>query len=68
MTAKTCNYASCMEDVGDNGVVVSLKRRTFDGEARAIFCCAGHAAASLLKLAADRMEARFELPTVWRQT
>jgi hypothetical protein len=68
MAAKTCNYASCLETVEDNGIVVSLKTATVDGESRAIFCCAAHAAASLLRLAADRGEASAELPRTWRVT
>jgi hypothetical protein len=68
MAAKTCNYASCLETVEGKGIVVSLKTATFDGESRAIFCCAAHAAASLLRLAADRDESTAELPRTWRVT
>lgn len=68
MPAKTCNYGNCVEQVEGKGIVVSLKTATFDGESRAIFCCAAHAAASLLRLAADRAESTAEVPCTWRVT
>ena len=68
MTARICQYGSCMEDVGEQGVTVSLRKETPDGETRAIFCCASHAAASLLQLAYARGEAASPMPNRWRIT
>lgn len=73
MSAITCQYGGCIEDVGTEGVVVSLKTATFDGEKHAVFCSAAHAAMSLTKLAIDRKEITdyippFYLPRQWRTT
>jgi hypothetical protein len=54
MPAKTCQYGNCLENVGADGVTVSLRTKTSDDEQRAIYCCASHAVASLMRLAADR--------------
>ena len=53
---KTCQYGSCLEPIGDKGVIVSLRTPTFDEEKRAGYCCAAHAAAALTRLALDRRE------------
>jgi hypothetical protein len=68
MPAITCQYGNCLEPVGDLGVTVSLKTATYDGEKRAVFCCAAHAAASLSKLADDRGEDWVATPLEWRTT
>ena len=68
MPAKTCQYANCLNDVGENGVVVSLRKPTFDDEHRAIYCCAAHAAAALARLTLDREETAAPVPTRWRCT
>lgn len=57
-----CQYNGCMEPIAANGIVVTLKTETYDGEKRAVFCCASHAAASLQKLAMNRLEKPVELP------
>jgi len=51
-----CQYASCLETVGDNGVAISLRTADSYGYRKAHFCCALHAALSLTKLAQDRRE------------
>ena len=61
-----CQHASCTEYVGDAGVTVTLKTPTSFDETRAVFCCAAHAASSLLKLAADRREKVPETPRSWK--
>lgn len=66
MPAITCQYGGCLDLVGEDGIVVTLRTRTFDGEKRAIFCCAAHAAASLTKLAMDRREMPVDTPSRWR--
>lgn len=70
MPAKTCQYGNCLNDVGLEGVVVSLKAATPMDEKRAIYCCAGHAAASLFRLSVDRKEATSNdpIPGRWRTT
>lgn len=70
MPAITCQYGSCLEEVGDQGIVVSLKAETFDGEKRAIYCCASHASAALHRLAMERKENYWpaDTPRRWRQT
>jgi hypothetical protein len=75
MPATTCQYGSCHETVGEPlGVTVSLKVATFDGEKRAVFCCAMHAIWALTALARRRGEpACYEpvegnVPKFWRVT
>lgn len=68
MALKVCNYGNCLNEVGEDGLTVSLKRETVDGEKRAVFCCAAHAAASLRRLAADRGEEQCSMPRAWRTT
>lgn len=68
MPTLICQYGSCMEDVGEAGVVVSLRTATFDGEKQGKFCSASHAAASLAALAKARKEEPAATPRVWRQT
>jgi hypothetical protein len=72
MPAITCQYGNCLELVGDDGIVVTLKTATFDGEKRAIYCCAAHAAGALSRLAADRglkLDAgAIVIPQRWRVT
>lgn len=70
MTAKICNYGSCMEDVGELGVTVSLRTPTPDGETRAIYCSVAHAVAALRRLAEDRKESNVyaPMPNRWRIT
>ena len=65
---KTCQYGSCLEDIGPNGITVTLKTETFMGEKRAGFCCAAHASAALARLATDRKEELPPYPTTWRVT
>jgi hypothetical protein len=65
---KTCQYASCLEDIGDKGVIVTLRTPTFADEKRAGFCCASHAASALMRLSMDRKEQVVELPSRWRVT
>jgi hypothetical protein len=66
MPATCCQYGNCLEDVGANGVTVSLRTKTGDDEVRAIFCSASHAAAALRRLALDRSEPLVEMPSRWR--
>lgn len=61
----TCNYGSCLESIGDAGVSVSLRTKTSYEEKRAFFCCAAHAAASLIRLASDRKEEIPKIPLQW---
>lgn len=68
MSLQTCQYGDCLEQIGEKGVVVSLKTPTFDAEKRAGFCCAAHAAAALSRLALDRKEEIAETPRLWRVT
>jgi hypothetical protein len=68
MPLQCCQYGSCLEPIGDKGVVVSLRTPTFDDEKRAGYCCASHAAAALQRLAMDRKEPVAELPRRWRVT
>jgi hypothetical protein len=68
MALTTCNYGGCLNDIGKDGIIVSLRRKTSYDEARAGFCCAAHAAASLLRLAHDRNEEPVETPNRWRVT
>jgi len=57
MPATMCQYGNCLEEVGHkDGIVVSLKTPTYDGEKRAIYCCALHASLALLRLSIDRRE------------
>lgn len=51
----TCQYASCMETC-ENGVVITLRKKTDDFETKAEFCCAAHASFALTRLAMDRRE------------
>lgn len=57
MSIKCCQYGNCLNEIGDAGVSVALRTATFDEEKQAKFCCAAHAAASLLRLAISRKEA-----------
>jgi len=70
MPAKCCQYGNCLEQVSDkHGISVTLRTKTFDGEQRAIYCCAAHAAAALMRLALDRREPeQVEIPSRWRTT
>ena len=68
MSLKTCQYGNCLEDIGEKGVMVSLKTPTSYGEQRAGFCCVAHAAAALSKLAMDRGEEWAATPLQWRIT
>lgn len=69
MALKTCNYGSCVEDVGENGISITLRRKTIDEEQRAAFCCLSHAIASLKRLAEDRDEPKdAPRPREWRTT
>lgn len=68
MALKTCNYANCIEDVGDNGFTLTLKRPDFDGNKVAAFCCIGHGVASLSRLADDRGENVHLIPRIWKVT
>ena len=68
MPARMCQYANCLEVVGELGVTVSLKTPTFDSESRAIYCCAAHAVAALQALANARKELPVEIPARWRFT
>lgn len=68
MSLQTCQYGNCLEPIGEKGVMVSLKTETFDGEKRAGYCCAAHAAAALSKLATDRKEELVPTPLQWRIT
>lgn len=70
MSLKTCQYGSCLEPIGEDGVVVSLRRKTYNDSSRAGFCCAAHAAAALHRLAMlrgeqDKLEAS-PIPARWR--
>lgn len=56
MPAKTCQYGNCLNEVEEQGIVVSLKTPTWDDEKRGIYCCALHASLALLRLAMDRKE------------
>jgi hypothetical protein len=53
---KTCQYGDCLEEIGEKGVIVTLKTPTFDEEKRAGYCCASHAASALIRLSMDRKE------------
>jgi hypothetical protein len=53
---KTCQYGDCLEEIGEKGVIVTLKTPTFDEERRAGYCCASHAASALVRLSMDRKE------------
>jgi hypothetical protein len=53
---KTCQYGDCLEEIGEKGVIVTLKTPTFDEEKRAGYCCASHAASALMRLSMDRKE------------
>ena len=64
---RTCNYASCMEEIGDNGITVSLKQNEY-GDKVAGYCCVSHAVAALTRLAADRQETVPETPKTWKVT
>jgi hypothetical protein len=66
MAIKICQYASCMEEIGENGVSVTLLKETPYYETRAVYCCASHAAAGLSRLALDRHEEVSVLPTRWK--
>jgi len=70
VTAKICQYGSCMEDVGEQGVTVSLRTPTPDGETRAIYCSVVHAVAALRRLVEDRKESGIyaPMPDHWRTT
>lgn len=68
MATKTCQYGSCLEDIGEAGVVVTLRSPTPDDEKQAKFCCASHAAAALQRLALDRRELPATTPRHWRVT
>jgi hypothetical protein len=53
---KMCQMGGCTEEIEEKeGVSVSL-RTPYQDEKRAGYCCAYHAALSLLKLALDRKE------------
>lgn len=62
---KTCQYGGCL-DTCENGVVITLRRPTHDGDTKAEFCCASHAAASLVCLAGDRVEHVPVAPRYWK--
>jgi hypothetical protein len=62
---KTCQYASCMETC-ENGVAITLRTPTFDGDTKAEFCCASHAAVALYRLGKDRGEPVAEIPRRWK--
>lgn len=51
-----CQYGSCLETVGAEGVAIKLRTPDSYDESRAHYCCAFHAALSLMRLAVDRNE------------
>lgn len=61
-----CQYDNCLEVIGERGVTVTLRTVTPNDERRAVYCCAAHAAASLLRLAEKRSEPVVDMPTYWK--
>jgi hypothetical protein len=72
MSTKTCQFGDCLEEIGDLGIIVTLRTPTFDEEKQAKFCCAAHAQAALTRLMLDRKEPLANLPVQiprrWRVT
>jgi hypothetical protein len=62
----TCQYASCLNVVGEKGVTVTLKSPDYYDNSRGVYCCAAHAAAALLRLAFNRHESPVETPSRWK--
>jgi hypothetical protein len=50
----------------ENGVAITLRTPTFDGDTKAEFCCASHAAVALYRLGKDRGEPVAEIPRRWK--
>lgn len=65
---KTCQYADCLEDIGDKGVTITLKTPDSYDDKRAGYCCVAHAVVALSRLALDRHETVPEIPKLWKVT
>ena len=64
-SAKMCQYGDCLVTC-ENGVALTLRTATYEGDTKAEFCCVSHAAAALAKLAEDRKETVPPLPRWWK--
>lgn len=53
---KICQYDSCLDEIGERGVVVTLKTPDDYGHKQVAFCCVGHAIGAPSRLALDRQE------------